>query len=253
MQIMLGHKTSRKRNKSKEIELIIKKKKEKFESISNKLDRAEQLFTEYEVEKKEKKKWEIIKRIVEFVEINPKYNYELLKLNKTYDKKDYQANYNQLALTLSNKDYYSLTEEAQENPAEKLFELLNLYIKDENQFDEKTKLITINKYNIPLIEGNEKLRINYYYQSFSHYIAYLNDHQKKYILDKNYEISNADKNKLIEFQQKYGIIKKGIKFFAKIIPKMKNFFCDIKLEENDLNIKILTFMLYITDAIQRIA
>ena len=252
MEIMLGQKTSRKRKECKEIELIIEKKKENFETISYKLDKADELFTEYEAEKTEKRKWKIIKRIVEFVEINPKFNYELLKLNKIYDKKDFEENFKQLAPTLSNKDYYSLTGKNQENPATKLFDLLNLYITNEKQFDEKTKLIINNKYNIPLIEGNEKIRINYYFQSFSHYEVYLNDKQKKYILDKNYKIRKSDEKKLIELQHKYEIIKRGIKFFEKIIPKMKNFFNCIELENNNLNIKIFTFLLYITDINPRI-
>ena len=39
------------------------------------------------------------------MEINPKYNYQLLNLNQEFDKKDYDKNFKQLGPTLSVNDY----------------------------------------------------------------------------------------------------------------------------------------------------
>ena len=249
---MIGKKRRRPKKENKKIELKIRKKKENFELISYKLEKADELFKQFKKEKLKKNKWKIINKIVELVEINPKFNFELLKLNKENDKGTYGNNFNQLSPTLSEKDYYSLTKKYQENPAIQLFNLLNLYLTDQEKFIEKTKLIINNKYNIPLIEGNEKIRINYYIQLFSHYEVYLNDVQKQYILNNKFKISERDKSNLIALQNKYDIVKRGIKFFGNIIKKLKYFFNGINLEEKILNIKLLTFLLYVTDIIQRI-
>ena len=166
---MLGKKRSRGKKENQNRKLKIgNKKEENFELISYKLEKAKELFLKYKSQKAKNKKWELIKKIVELVEINPEYNYELLNLNKEYDKNDYDDNFKQLSPTLSADDYYSLTKKTQENSSMKLFNLLNLYIKDEKEFDKETKLIIYNKYNIPLIEGNEKIRINQYIQLFTH-------------------------------------------------------------------------------------
>ena len=135
----------------------------------------------------------------------------------------------------------------------KLFNLLNLYIKDEKEFDKETKLIINNKYNIHLIEGNEKIRINQYIQLFAHYEVYLNEKQKKFIANFKYKISEKDKLKINALENKYNIAKKGIELFKDILPRMERFFNEIKLEENNFNIKIFTFLLYVTDIIQRIS
>ena len=118
------------------------------------------------------------------MEINPKYNYEFLKLNQLYEKNDYEENLKQLGPTLSNEDFLNLTKTEQKNPSLELFDLLNLLLKSEKEFDEKTKKIINNNYNIPLIEGNERIRINYYLRLFAHFEIFLNDEQKKYLLNK---------------------------------------------------------------------
>ena len=79
---MLGKKSKRPKNKAKEIKLLTSEKIENFKSILYKLDKAEELYMEYEAEKSKKKKWEKIKNIIDLVEINPKYNSEFLKLNQ---------------------------------------------------------------------------------------------------------------------------------------------------------------------------
>ena len=249
---MLGKKRKREISKDQNITSKIGKINENFELISYKLEKAKELFIKYEAEKTKKRKWELINEIVALVEINPVYNYELLNLNQEFDKNDYDDNFKQLSPTLSVDDYYSLTKRNQENPSMKLFNLLNLYIKDEEEFDKETKLIINNKYNIPLIEGNEKIRENQYIQLFTHYEMYLNEKQKKYISNNKLKINGKDKTKINALQNKYNVAKKGITLFKNIIPKMKDFFNDIKLEESNLNIKILTFLLYATDIIQRI-
>ena len=253
---ILNRKTTRNINKSKEIKLIIGEKKEYFDLICYKLEKANELFSEYKSNYKNlnsvKKKWEKINEIINLIEINPIFNYEFLKINQIYDKTNYEYNFNQLSPTLSENDYFLLTNKHQENPAKILFELLNLCLNNESKFDEKTKQIKNINYNIPLIEGNEKIRVNYYIHLLSHFEIYLNENQKQYLLNQNNKINKDDKKNFVFLKNKYEIIKKGIKFFVDLIPKMKNFFCDIKLEDNNFNLKIFTFMLYITDVIQRI-
>ena len=249
---MLGRKTKRPENKDKEIELLTSKKTENFKLILYKLEKAKELYSEYEAEKSEIKKWKIINNIIELVEINPKYNYEFLKMNQIYKKKDYEENFKQLGPTLSKEDFFSLSKTEHKNPSLVLFELLNLLLKNEKKFDEETKKIINNNYNIPLIEGNERIRINYYLRLLAHFEVFLNDKQKKYLLDEKNKISDDDKNKIKLEKDKYDNIKKGIKFFKDIIPNMTKFFQNINIEENNFNIKIFTFMLYITDIYQRI-
>ena len=138
---MLGKKRKRVKGENQYLKLKIEKKKENFELITYKLKKADELFIKYKAEKTKKRKWELINKVVELVEINPKFNYELLNLNKEFDKEDYDDNFKQLSPTLSANDYYSLTKKNQENPSMKLFNLLNLYLKDEKEFDKETKLI----------------------------------------------------------------------------------------------------------------
>ena len=105
---MLDKKRNRGKKENQNIKLKIGNKKAKnFELISYKLEKAKELFLKYKSQKAKNKKWELIKKIVELVEVNPKYNYELLKLNKEYDKNDYDDNFKQLSPTLSADDYYS--------------------------------------------------------------------------------------------------------------------------------------------------
>ena len=249
---MLGKKTNRSEKNAKEIKLLTSEKIENFKCILNKLEKAEELYMEYEAEKSKKKRWEIIKNIIDLVEINPKYNYEFLKLNQLYEKNDYEENLKQLGPTLSNEDFLNLTKTEQKNPSLELFDLLNLLLKSEKEFDEKTKKIINNNYNIPLIEGNERIRINYYLRLFTHFEIFLNDEQKKYLLNKKNKISEENKNKLDILKDKYDNTKIGIQYLKDIIPIMKNFFKNINLEENKFNIKIFIFMLYITDIFVRI-
>ena len=249
---MLGKKTKRSKSKDKGINLTIPKEQKNYEFILNKLDKAEELYEQYNGEKSEKKRWEIIEKIVDSVEINPTYNFELLKLNKKYKKNIYKTNLMQLGPTLSKDDYYTLTGEAQKNPSLDLFNLLNLCLKKEKQFDIETKKIINNNYNIPLILGNERIRINYYIRLMANFEVFANDNQKKYLLDEKYKISEEDLKELNILKDKYKSIKNGIKFFKDIIPHMKDFFENINLEENNINIKIFTLMLYITDIYKRI-
>ena len=238
--------------KSKGIELNIEGKKTNFDLISYKLDKAHKLFIKYMRKEKNKKDWKLIKNIIDLVEINPKYNFEFLKNLKKVNQTDYKYDFNKLSPTLSEQDYLSLTQEEQKNPARVLFDLLNLYITNKKQFEKETKKIVINKYNIPLIEGTEKIRINYYIQLFSHFSLLMDEKQKYYISKKTKKINKAYKEKMKILKNKYDIIKEGIEFYEHLIPKMENFFQEIKLEENSFNIKIFTFILYITDIIQRI-
>ena len=155
------------RNKriEKKIKLIIDNDKVEFELISSKLDKAEELFLEYQENNKipDFQKLEKLQNIIDLVEVNPKYNFEFLKLQKKlYLKTYYDEDFNQLSPTLSENDYYDLTKKSQENPSKKIFSLLKTFFQNEKDFDEQTKKINFVPYNIPLIEGNERIRINYY-------------------------------------------------------------------------------------------
>ena len=148
--------------------------------------------------------------------------------------------------------FFSLTKTEQKNPSLAKFKLLNLLLDDEKKFDKETKKIINNNYNIPLIEGNERIRINYYLRLFAHFEVFLNEEQKKYLLEEKNKISEEDKIKLDILKTKYDNVKDGIQFLKDIITIMDNFFKDINLEENKFNIKIFLFMLYITDIFVRI-
>lgn len=239
---ILNQKTTRNYNESNKIKLKIDKKTINFDSITTKLNKANELYEKYMNTSSKDKKWEIINQIIDYNEIDPNFNYEFLKLNEHY-KKDYEYNFNQLSPTLTQKDYFALTKKEQQNPTKILFDLLNLCLSNEKDFDVKTKKINYNKYNIPLIEGNERIRINYYIQIFSHYEIYLKDNQNK----------NCDKKSLNNLQMKYNNIKKGIKFFSNIIPQMENFFKNINLDESGFNIKLFIFILYITNIINEVS
>ena len=251
-QCLLNRKRKRSIEEDKEIELTIKGKNENFDLISYKLDKANELFNEYKIIKKKEMKWENIKKVIDLVEINPTYNYEFLKCHIDFEQENYDYDFNQLSPTLSEEDYFSLTKKEQKNPSIGLFELLKLFVIDKKKFEEETKQIAINKYNIPLIEGNEKIRINYYIQLLAHFTLFLNDNQKKYLSNPNEIIDESEIKQIENLINKYNNIKNGINFFENLIPKMKKFFMDIKQEENNFNIKIFTFMLYITEIIQRI-
>ena len=255
--ILIQNKTLRDKSEQKII-LKIDNDKVEFELISSKLNKADELFMEYEGNKKisDLKKWEKIKKIIELVEINHNYNFEILKLQQrlanTIDKKEYDYNFNQLSPTLSENDYYFLTNKTQENPSIKIFNLINTFYIKEEDFDEKTKKINFIPYNIPLIEGNERLRINYYFQIFSHYENALNDNQKKYLLNPEIAIDATEKEQIDILKSKYDALKLGIESIKSLIPKMEIFFNNVNLEDNNLNIKMFTFILYISDIFTRI-
>ena len=194
---MLGKKTKRSKSQNKGIKLTISEKEKKnYDFLTNKLNEAEELYEDYKKEKSDKKRWEKIVKIVDSVEINPTYNFELLKLNKKYKKNDYESNFLQLGPTLSKEDYAILTDDVQKNPSLELYNLLKLLLINEEQFDSETKKIRNNNYNIPLILGNERIRLNYYIRLMANYEVFSNDEQKKHLLDKNYKISQEDEKKL---------------------------------------------------------
>ena len=194
--------------------------------ISYKLEKSEKLFKEYEnISISQKiKRWEKIKKVVDLVEINPQYNFEYLQLAELYEKKeDYKDDFQQFSPTLSEEDYSTLTKEKQENPSLKLFKLLKLYLDNEEEFKKEVQKIQNIAYNIPLIEGNERLRNNYYI-----ILLFLNFFNSK--------------KKEIEKKK----IKKGIVFFEELIQNdnMPKFFINVDLNDKKINKKIFTFLLY---------
>ena len=244
----LGRKKDR--ENIKEIKLNIGRTTKNFDTITYRLNKADEIFKEYSIIKAKNKKWEKIKKVLDLVEINPIYNFEFLRNHN--DRSSYDEDFQQLGPTLSENDYSQLSKKKQKNISLELYKLLNLFLKNERKFEEETKKIINNNYNIPLIEGNERLRVNYYFRLFSHYETSLNEIQKNYLLNLNQEISNDEIIKLECLKYRYRNLIKGIKFFKRIIPEMKHYFTDINLEEENLNIKAFTFMLYLTDIVHRI-
>ena len=62
-----------------------------------------------------------INKIIDLVEINPKYNYELLSIQElkknSINKKKYEDNFDELIQILSEEYYLKLTNKKQENQA----------------------------------------------------------------------------------------------------------------------------------------
>ena len=62
-----------------------------------------------------------INKIIDLVEINPKYNYELLSIQElkknSINKKKYEDNFDELIQILSEEYYLKLNNKKQENPA----------------------------------------------------------------------------------------------------------------------------------------
>ena len=188
----LGRKKDR--ENIKEIKLNIGRTTKNFDTITYRLNKADEIFKEYSIIKAKNKKWEKIKKVLDLVEINPIYNFEFLRNHN--DRSSYDEDFQQLGPTLSENDYSQLSKKKQKNISLELYKLLNLFLKNERKFEEETKKIINNNYNIPLIEGNERLRVNYYFRLFSHYETSLNEIQKNYLLNLNQEISNDEIIKL---------------------------------------------------------
>ena len=69
----LNKKTTRNFNESNKIKLIIDNKTEFFDSITNKLNYANELYEEYKYTSSKDKKWKIINQIIDYDEINPNF------------------------------------------------------------------------------------------------------------------------------------------------------------------------------------
>ena len=126
---------------------------------------------------------------------------------------------------------------------------MNLYLIKPESFDKATQNLNQIKYNIPLIEGNERTRINYYLSLFLHYNLLLDDEQEAFIQKEN-RLALTKKEKIAEkYFNKYNSIKEGITKFKDIIPRMENFFNQIKLDSFHFDKKLYYFILSITELI----
>lgn len=231
--------------------------KQFFKSISNKLYEAKEKFLELKEKADKNSDYEnfiIMNEIIELVEINPEYNYEFLKLQKILNipskgNFSFKDNLDQLGPTLDNFKYKEITGKEQQNPALEIYNLLNLYLENPINFDEKTKKIEKYIYNIPLIESNERIRTNYYLGLFINYELLLDDKQKEFLKKKNAIAVTNEEEEAIKLLNEYTSMKKGIKKFNEIIPKMYDFFKNIELDSDNFNIKFYLFILFVTRVI----
>ena len=156
-----------------EIILTVNGESKKLEIFENRLQRAKILFNEFlsiekESEISAKDKFEKLKKIIEICEINPVYNYYYLKyflkcLTKE-NEEEYIEDKEILSETLNNKDFYDLYKTEQSNPANDIYELLCLKINNDTRLEESKKLYIEKQHNlnVPLLKGNEKLRLILY-------------------------------------------------------------------------------------------
>ena len=232
---------------------VVDDKVEKFKLISNKLRESNIKFKEFKSIINPFEKFKKIEVVINLNEINPLYNFELLNLQKELkinsNNISYKENMKILGPTLSNEQYTKLTGKRQKNPAAVLFALLNLYLIKPESFDKATQNLNQIKYNIPLIEGNERTRINYYLSLFLHYNLLLDDEQEAFIQKEN-RLALTKKEKIAEkYFNKYNSIKEGITKFKDIIPRMENFFNQIKLDSFHFDKKLYYFILSIIELI----
>ena len=200
----------------KEVEIKIRNKKISFYSIEDRLLEAEQKFQEFKNNKDEKKKFKIITEIIEVCEINSNFNYNYLILCQKLNKKKFKDEIINLCDTLSNEDYSNLFNNKPKSPSMEIYDIILSFIHNQQKFLEKIQNINIVEYNLPLVKGSERLRVNYYKQYFR---------------------NPTDR------------LKEGINNCSRIIYSMRNFFENIKLDTNDFDSQLYLFILYLQDII----
>lgn len=129
--------------------------------------------------------------------------------------------------------------------------MLNLYLNEPQKFEIESKNIKLLMYNMPLIEGTERIRLNYYKYLFANYTIFLNENQKNYILKKINHLEQNEIKQINIFKKKYENVKSGIKLFEEIIPE--KYFSEVKLDEYTFNLKIFVFLLYLTKISYRLS
>ena len=213
---------------------------EEFKELNFRYNESIELFEKFkklkEVNSNENELFNILKKIIDLVDINPIYNYHFLKyhqkikeyysfneITKQSEKFTYKENFKKLKETLKTVHFLELTNSPQLNPALDIYELINLYLDNKNLFFKKSKEIRFQKLNCPLIECIERVRICYY----------------KNLFKKPNKL--CPKKRKVQFEN---IINK-IENFEDIIKKMKKMFESINLDEEKLNKKIFLFMAYL--------
>ena len=97
-----------------------------------------------------------------------------------------------------------------------IYDIILSFIHNQQKFLEKIENINRVEYNLPLVKGSERLRVNYYMQYF---------------------------------RNPTDTLKEGIKKFSRIIYSMRNFFENIKLDKNYFDSQLYLFILYLQDII----
>ena len=177
------------------------------------LEKSAQLYSQFLKIKNDKlisdeEKFKKISEIVELNEINSQYNFYYLKYFSkclsSRNKKDYLKDKEILDITLNNEDFFQLYNRPQKNPALDIYEFL--ITGNKQLLLDKFGNRKFNNLNIPLIEANERIRLNLY----------------KFNLFK----SNQDFNE-----------------FKDIIIKLKDYFNNIDPDEKEFNMKTYLFLL----------
>ena len=178
---------------------------EKYDLLKEQLDKCEKLFNSIkDLEDKDQRKFHGLQKIVSVIEVNPKFNYEFLRIlkenNIQYDEGgeiwDFNKNFDLLEKTLISSDYFSLTNKEKENSLQKLINMLKILAEntDNNYSSDIYQPIKL-EFNFPFIEGISSLRIEYYinYILSSPYKKNVSD-MKEYIknIEKDPEIMNLN-------------------------------------------------------------
>ena len=246
------------------IVLNVGEKKKTFDSLQTKLNKAKNIFRKFLEENDENNKFEMMKEIIDLIEVNPVYNFEFLKLNKiigdysTYDstKKEnniwtYEENFNSLKNTLISYDFKKLNEgEEQVNPLKELnyfFELIISKIEKEKKLDNTNKDIELSSIKNEIEDID--IKINELFSKFAKKITYNFPliYSSERVRIKYYQLLFAVKRDKID-KIKYNILlfKNYIKSFG-VIFKNKN------IEEYDFDIKLYLLIICLTDLLNTIS
>ena len=144
----------------------------KYNLLKEQLAKCENLFNEIkDLKDNDKRKFQGLQKIISVIEVNPKFNYEFLRILKEngiqYDEGgeiwDYNKNFDLLEKTLISTDYFSLTNKEKENSLKQLINMLKILAeKTDNDFSSDIYQPIKLEFNFPFIEGISSLRIEYY-------------------------------------------------------------------------------------------
>lgn len=229
---MFGKRLNSDNDKDKEkidqICLTVNNEKKYYNTIEYNIQKAEQYYMDFDADENENEndKFETIKKVISYCEIDGDYNFNYLKLCRYNDFKNYNSELEYLGPFLSNEQYKKLTNKTKIHPGEYLYELfLKLINNREEEFDNEAKKLNAYNYNCPLIYSNERARLQYYISLFKN--------------------PSDEKNKAK--QNKYGKIKERIKSEEEIIKNMQKYFFSLNLDDKSINMNLYLLILFLTE------